>query len=133
MAVNPLHLVTTNVFIFAVIRASDKSVLASFVRSKEVTVEGVRECVATNAGMSTGKRYTAQGESQSIHYTLDANGRVYAIVTVPKSPPRIAFTALEEMKESFQREFGPKLSTATENTLTKAASSLFRQLYDKYV
>lgn len=131
MAVNPLHVVNTNVFILAVLRASDKSVLASFVRSKEVTVEGVRECVASNAGLSTGKRYTSQGDTQSIHYTLDQNGRVFAIVTVPKYPPRVAFTALEEMKESFQREFGPRMSTATENTLTKAAAPLFRQLYDK--
>jgi hypothetical protein len=131
MTTNPLHTVDTNVYILAVLRASDKSILARFVRSREVTVEGVRECIASNAAITMGKRYSVQGDSQTIHYTLDSQGRVFAIVTIPRYPPRIAFTALEEMKKSFQQEFGERLATATENSLTKAASTLFQQLYTK--
>ena len=44
----------------AVLRFSDKIVVATYSTSREVTKEGIRECVAGNATMTQGRRYTSQ-------------------------------------------------------------------------
>ncbi len=104
MTHNPLHAQNSQIYLIVVLRFTDKSVIASFQNSKEVTIEGVRECVAGNSNMVAGKRYTSQGQNQAIHYTIDAQGRVYSIVTSPKYSPRIAFGALDELIVKFVKE-----------------------------
>ena len=96
-----------------------------------MTIEGVRECVAGNAGIMAGKRYSVQGSTQSIHYSLDVQGRVFAVVTTPKYPPRIAFTCLDEFQQLFNKDLGMKAASAGEGSLSKASSALFRHIYDK--
>lgn len=132
MTTNPLHASSsTNIFIFAVMRSSDKCVIASYLRTRDLTIEGVRECVAGNAGIMAGKRYTSQGSTQSIHYTLDAQGRVFALVTTPKYPVRVAFGCLDEFQQLFNKDLGIKAASAGEGSLSKASSALFRHLHDK--
>jgi hypothetical protein len=136
MTSNPLHKSggpsSSSLFLIAVVRFSDKAVIASFRRDNEFTVEGVRECIAGTANIQQGKRYTSQGESQSIHYILDVQGRVYSIVTDQKYPPRVAFMGLDELVQTFSRELGPRVITASENSLTRAAQQIFREIYEKY-
>ena len=75
MPQNPLHgTEAANVLLLVVMRFSDKAIVAYFQKSKDVTIEGVRECVAGSANIQNGKRYTSQGSTQSIHYTLDNQG-----------------------------------------------------------
>jgi len=97
-----------------------------------VDKEGVREQVASNARARSGGRYTAAGEAQAIHYYLDEFGKVYAVVTSPKYSPRVAFTALVELKESFQRELGNRSASAGEESLTRPATPMMKGLMDKY-
>lgn len=135
MTTNPLHSnqQSPNIFILAVVRSADKAVVASYLRSNEVTIEGIRECIASNPSMIRGKRYSAQGPAQTIHYTLDPQGRVYSIVTAPKYPLRIAFAALDELQELFNRDIGIKVASATEGSLSRPAATIFKSIYEKYV
>jgi hypothetical protein len=134
MTTNPMHNgnQSPNIFIFAVVRSADKTVVASYLRSNEVTVEGVRECIAANPSMVRGKRYSAQGPAQCIHYTLDPQGRVFSVVTAPKYPLRVAFSALDELQENFNRELGSRVANANEGGLSRPAANVFKQLYEKY-
>jgi hypothetical protein len=129
MAINNLR---SQLYLLAVIRYSDKTVLASLVLSKEVTVEGVRECVASNANIISGKRYTSQGTSYSISYTQDVHGRVYCIVTSPSYSPRVAFTALDEMISRFSKEQGPRAAGATENSMSRSSRPILEAIANKY-
>lgn len=120
-----------NILILAVMRFSDKRIIASIQKSKEVVIEGLRECVAANASIQAGKKYSTQGSSQCINYTLDAQGRVYAMVVVQGYSPRVAFTALEEMQQLFNKELGIKAASATENGLSKQALPIFQHILEK--
>lgn len=68
---------------------------------------------------------------QSIHYVLDQYSKVYAIVTMPNYPPRVAFAALEELKNSFQAEFGSRMATSGEGSLTKVSTPLLKDFVQK--
>ena len=127
---NPLHNDRPQIFMLAVLRFSDKIVVATYSTSKEVTKEGIRECVAGNAMMTQGRRYTSQGETQSIHYLSDAQGRVYAMVTNPTYPPRVAFAALTELQSEFT-EVGPKVATSLEEGLTKTTKLTLKTIVEK--
>lgn len=133
MTQNPLHDGgnKVSILILAVMRFSDKRIIASFQRSKEITIEGLRECVAGNASIQAGKRYSSQGPNQSINYSLDAQGRVFAMVTSHGYSPRIAFGALDEMQQLFNKELGVKAASATENSLSKAAQPIFGHIFQK--
>ena len=119
------------IYLLAVVRSSDKTVVASYQQGKEVTVEGVRECIAGNANIEAGKRYTSQGDSQSIHYMIDLQGRVYSIVTNTNFSVRTAFRALDELIERFGRDLGHRIATATEQSLTGAATPIMKQIHQK--
>lgn len=129
MAINHFR---SQLYLLAVIRYSDKTVLASLPLSKEVTVEGVRECVASNAYIVSGKRYTSQGTAYSISYTQDINGRVYCIVTSPSYSPRVAFTALDEMISRFSKDQGPRSAGGTENSWTRSSRPILEAIANKY-
>ena len=92
---------------------------------------GCREQVASNGTAKPGGRYSAAGDVQSIHYTLDSSSRVFAIVTHPKYSTRAAFTALEELQTSFERDFGSRMATAPENGLNRVAKPLMNELLQK--
>ena len=133
MAFNPLHANRTPaVFLVAIIRYTDKAVVASYAVSNDVTKEGVRELIASNASVQPGKRYSAVGESYSIHYVLDQSGRVYAMVTEPKYSPRVAFSGLEELMTTSQKEFGYRIAAASEGSLSKAARPILHDFVEKY-
>lgn len=130
MALNPM-LDAHRIFLLVVLRSSDKTIVASYQPDRDVTVEGVRECVAGNGNIQTGKRYSTQGEAQSIHYVVDSQGRVYSIVTSPQFPPRTAFLALDELQERFRLDFGSRIATATEQGLSLAATPVMKQVFQK--
>lgn len=132
MPSNPLHSGSQNISLGLVMRSSDKRIVASFIKSQEITIEGVRECVAGNPSMVAGKKYSNQGTMQSIHYILDTKGRVYSIVTSPKYPVRLAFLALDELKREFSKEFGQRIATSSENGLSRPASNIFKSIFTKY-
>lgn len=114
----------------AVLRYSDKTVVATYSATRDVTKEGVRECVAGNAQMTPGRRYTSQGDVQAIHYSTDAQGRVYAIVTNPNYPSRVAFAALDELQSEFA-DFGAKVAASGEDGLSKASRLTLKAIADK--
>lgn len=113
-------------------RSSDKTIVAACQTTKEVSKEGVRECVAGNVSMQTNKKYASNGETHSIYYTLDAQGRVYAFVTRPGYPPRVAFAAIEELRKSFSEELGPRVASATNESLNKASLQIFKDIYYQF-
>ena len=121
----------SNLYLVAILRSSDKTVLSTLTKSREVTVEGVRETIAT-ANIVSGKRYTSQGPAFAIHYIQDAQGRVYSIVTSPNYPSRVVFSALDELSNRFSKEFGPRCISATENSLSKISRSLLEEIASKY-
>jgi hypothetical protein len=133
MTHNPLHdgENKVNILILAVMRFSDKRIIASLVRNKDITIEGLRECVAGNASIQAGKRYSSQGPNQTINYSLDAQGRVFAMATAQGYSPRVAFGALDEMQKLFNKELGIKAAAATENSLSKPAQPIFNHIYQK--
>jgi len=131
MTTNPLHATLPQVFMVAVLRATDKTVVAAYSTARDVTKEGIRECVAGNPTLEPGKRYSIQGAAQTIHYQCDANGRVFSIVTNPQYPPRVAFQALEELQMEFA-DYGPKIPTATEELLSKPTRLIMKAVVDKY-
>lgn len=134
MPQNPLHeSLSPTIYLLAVLRSSDKCIVASFVPSKDLAIEGVRECIAGNMNMQPGKRYTSQGTTQSIHYSVDAQGRVFVIVSSPKYSPRVAFTALDSLQQQFNKEFGNKASIAQEESLSRPTQHIFRLVYERYV
>ena len=128
---NPLHQNNSQVLMLAVLRFSDKTVVATYSTTRDVTKDGIRECVAGNANIASGKRYTSQGERQAIHYTLDPQGRVYAIVTAPRYPVRVAFVALEELQKQFGKEFGPRVPTAIEESLNRSARPILQGIAER--
>jgi len=132
MTHNPLHEASPMIYLLAVLRSSDKCIVASYVISKEVALEGVRECIAGNMSMLPGKRYTSQGSSQSIHYLLDVQGRVFTLVSSPKYSPRIAFAALDNLQQSFNKEFGTRTSTAQEESLSRPSQQIFRLIFERF-
>ena len=118
----------------AVLRFSDKTVLALFANSKAVSKNFVSETIAKQQGAKPivpGKKYTTQGADVALHYTLDPHGRIYAIVSSAEFSPRIVFMALDELKVTFAKDFGPKCSSATENSLSKAAGPLLSGILQK--
>lgn len=119
------------IFLIAVVRYSDKAVCACYCNGHDVDKEGVREQVASNAHARPGGKYTATGDLQSIHYTLDHMGRIYAIVTNPSFSVRSAFMILEEFQQSFQRDFGTRLSTASEESLSRVSTPMLRDFCEK--
>lgn len=133
MTQNPLHSgnKTSNLLLLAVVRSTDKCILASYIRSNDVTVEGVRECIASNPSMVRGKRYSSQGSSFAIHYTLDPQGRVFSLVSSPKYPSRIAFAALDELQDLFNRELGVRAAAAKEGSLSRPAANIFKVVFEK--
>ena len=90
-----------------------------------------REQVASNAHARPGGKYTATGDLQSIHYSLDHMGRIYSIVTNPSFSVRSAFMILEEFQQSFQRDFGTKLSTASEESLSRISTPMLKDFCEK--
>lgn len=116
-----------------ILRSSDKCIVASYTTRQDVTKEGVRECIAGNMNMQPGKRYTSQGSSQSIHYYIDIQGRVFALVASPKYPPRIAFAALDSIQQSFNKEFGNRVSNASEESLSRQSLPILRIHLEKQV
>jgi hypothetical protein len=130
---NPLHQggIVPQIFMAAVLRQADKTVVAVYQVSKDVTKEGVRECVAGNGNIQTGRRYTSEGDKQSIHYTLDAQGRVYAMVTNKRYPNRVAFMALEELQKQFGKELGPRVPNAIEESLNRPARQIMKGVVDR--
>jgi hypothetical protein len=132
MTTNPMHAGRTmNIMIFAVVRYGDRTVIAQHIRNKDLTIEGVRECIASNARVIAGKRYTAQGQDQCIHYVLDAQGRVFVLVTNARYSPRIAFAALDEFQQMFNKELGMKAAAAMEGSLTQPAKPIFKYIFEK--
>lgn len=73
-----------------------------------------------------------KGETQSVHWCMDEQGRIYAIVTSTTYPVRVAFAALDEFQTSFNRECGFRVPSATENSLSKAAKNSMKAIIDKY-
>ncbi len=120
-----------HVYLVAVLRSSDKTVVASYQQERDVTVEGVRECIAGNGSIETGKRYSSQGDTQSIHYMIDQQGRVYSIVTSPTYSLRTAFRAIDELLDKFGRELGHRIATATEQSLSQSAAPIMKQIFQK--
>lgn len=123
----------SQLLLLAVLRYSDKAVIAHLSLSNEITIEGIRECVAANSNIITGKLYTSQGSMFSIHYKQDTHGRVYAIVTSPSYSARVAYTALEDLSSGFGKHFGPRSASATEGSLSKPCKQFFEDLSSKLV
>ncbi len=127
MTSNPMN---NMLYLLAVIRLSDKTICAS--RSTgEVDKEGVRELVASNANIQAEKKYSSNGPSYSIHYTLDRGGRVYAAVTNNNYSPRIAFVLLDEFKLNFDRKLGLSVPKVKEEGLSKQFKTGFNELFEK--
>lgn len=123
----------------AIVRLSDKTVVATYAASgitkdiKFSTKEAIRGILTENEGIIKGKRYTSQGDKQSINYSLDPQGRVYVIVTTHKYPARLAFVALDMIKDMFKSDYGLKVASATEESLTKTCKDQLGAIVDKYI
>lgn len=133
---------TTNnqVEMIVVIRNNDKTIVASYYAGsltdkaeKNSIKQGVRQCINESNKIEIGKRYSVSGDhSNAIHYTLDKQGRIYAIVTAKKYSVRLAFAALDEVKSDFSSEFGPKVPSATEESLSKISKETLQEIASKY-
>jgi len=123
-----------------VIRNNDKTIAASYYAGSSTDKvernsikQGVRKCITESNKIEIGKRYLVSGDhSNAIHYTLDKQGRIYAIVTVKNYSTRLAFSALDEIKIEFSSEFGPKVPSATEESLSKMSKDTLQEIADKY-
>jgi len=123
---------SSEILLIVVLRSADKTIVASLATSKEVSKEGVRELVASNHSMLINKKYANNGSSQSIFYTLDAQGRVYALVTKAGYSARVAFAALEDLRSAFSEELGPRVASATNDSLNKVSVPIFRDILSQY-
>ena len=63
---------------------------------------------------------------------LDQYSKVYAIVTAPTYPARVAFIALEELRDAFQEKYGTRAATQGEESLTRVAQSMLDGIIEKY-
>ena len=117
---------------FAVLRFSDKRIVATYSAAGEVDKEGIRELIAGNPSCIAGKKYSSKGTTQVVNYTLDASGRVYVVVTNNAYSTRVAFAVVEELQETFLKEYGQKVPSATEESLSKPSKKLFLMLFEKY-
>eukprot|EP01041_Mallomonas_annulata_P003605 gene3605-7173_t len=129
MSKNPMH--KKGIFLVAVMRHTDK-IICAYYSTGEYDKEGVRELVSSNGSAKLGMRYSVSGASQSVHYYLDSTGRIYAIVTDPKYPVRVAFGVLDELQKGFQKDFGGKVAGATEDSLSKPSRTLLKDIADRY-
>ena len=91
-----------------------------------------REQVASNSFAKPGGKYSAAGQHQSIHYLLDQYSKVYAIVTAPTYPARVAFLAVEELRDAFQEKYGTRAATKGEESLTRVAKTMLDGIIEKY-
>lgn len=55
------------------------------------------------------------------------------MVTNPKYSPRVAYIILDELKDCFQKEFGTKIASASEESLSKSSKKLLVSIAEKYV
>ena len=123
-----------------IIRNNDKTIVASYYAGnltdkaeKNRIKQGVRQCINESNKIEIGKRYSVSGDySNAIHYTLDKQGRIYAIITAKKYSVRLAFSALDEVKSEFSSEFGPKVPSATEESLSKISKEILQEIANKY-
>jgi len=123
-----------------VIRNNDKTIVASYYAGvstdkaeKNRIKQGIRQCINESTKIEIGKRYSVSGDhSNAIHYTLDKQGRIYVIVTVKKYSARLAFSALDELKSEFSSDFGPKVPSATEESLSKVSKDVLKEIAEKY-
>ena len=123
-----------------VIRNNDKTIVASYYggssndkAEKNRIKQGVKQCINDSNKIEIGKRYSVSGDhSNAIHYTLDKQGRIYVIVTTKKYSVRLAFSALDEVKSEFSEEFGPKVHSATEESLSKISKDTLQEIVEKY-
>ena len=129
---NPLHANIPKIFMVAILRQSDKVVVATYSVSKDVTKEGVRQTVSGNSNIIANKRYTSQGDMQAIHYILDTEGRIFSLVTNSQYPARIAFTAIEDLQTQFA-EFNSQVAGAKEESLTKSTRLILKDFVEKWV
>ena len=134
MTSNPMHnghSARQQIHLICVMRYTDKTIVASF-SSEEISKEGVRELIAGSPACIANKRYSAIGDSQAIHWMLDDQGRIYAIVTEPKYPSRLVFAALDELQANFKSSFGFRVATASENSLSKVSRNMLQELSVKF-
>ena len=124
---NPLHNNLPQVYMAAVLRSSDKTIVASY----STGVVGGKDEIRNAPNLEPGKRFSSQGPTQSIHYLCDTNGNVYAIVTTPNYSPRVAFIALEELLTEFS-DYRNLVPTATNESLSKASRLVLKAVVDKY-
>eukprot|EP01038_Epipyxis_sp_PR26KG_P009628 gene9628-12964_t len=133
MTHNPLHNNSSNnIYLLAVLRYSDKVIVACYHKNKDITIPGVRECIASNSTIQINKRYSINGENQAIHYHCDSTGRIFIIVTGVRYPPRLAFVALDEFESKFNKDLGVRIAAASEGSLTRVSLSLMRDICDKF-
>ena len=124
----------TGLYMICVVRHSDEALLASFKTAKDLDPGDVLEIISDKgAKLVEGKRFSEPAdEGQTVHFTLDRKGRVFAIMTKSSYPQRVAFSVLEEVKERWGAEFGSMVKAAKTNSLTADSKPLLKSFVDKY-
>lgn len=105
--------------------------MASLRLSNSLTTDVVKEVIINNKDIFPNKKYTSKGSAFNIHYTLDTEGVIYAIVTEPNYPARVIYPALDEMAKKISEKLGARLGGASENGLNKSARPLLSEIADK--
>jgi hypothetical protein len=130
-----------NIKFLAVARASDKTIVASYVAKKndyntEQYFNAVNEVLAApdfQGKVTPGSRYRLVGDVNAFNFTTDSQQRVYIVITVTSYPERLVFPLiLNEMIPKFKAEFGDKSLTALASSLDKACARLFQKLVEDF-
>ena len=130
--INPLYTELPQILFMAVMRISDRRIVATSSAQGDLDKDGLRKLIGGNESLVTGKRCSATGAAQTANYLLDATGGVYIVVTNKAYPPRVAFQVIDEFQEHFSKDYGAEIAAAKEEGLTRKSKKLLVQLYEKY-
>jgi hypothetical protein len=74
----------------------------------------------------------SEADKLLVFFTCDEKDHVYVAVTLAEYPLRVGFRVLEELQSRFLDKVGDRSFTATENSLTRTCTSIFKDICTKY-
>ena len=123
---------TGKVVYVGVVRSNDFVAVASYAHVDVINTDGVRLLVRSQEKLEPRKLYVSKTDELAVNFYADDRGRVYLVVTLQDYPARVAYLLLEELQSRFLTKAGEKISTATEDSLSRSCRGIFKEICERY-
>lgn len=128
-----------NIAFLAVARAPDNCVVACHAEragEKDRLLRSAHEVLGAPdfaVKAAPRRRLRLVSDATTFNFMADTSQRVYIAVTSKAYPERVVFALIEELQTKFLERHGDRVGTATEDSMSKPAAKVFRELVDKCV